>query len=94
MTRKTMPIKEIIVSQVKRTKKVTLVKRMKKEYYGDLDNRNLADNRTFWRTVRPFLSNKSIENEKIVLVEKEYILINDSSVGKVVNNFFLTLLKQ
>ena len=67
---------------------------MKKEYYGDLDNRNLADNRTFWRTVRPFLSNKSIENEKIVLVEKEYILINDSSVGKVVNNFFLTLLKQ
>ena len=94
MTRKTMPIKEIIVSQVKRTKKVTLVKRMKKEYYGDLDNRNFADNRTFWRTVRPFLSNKSIENEKIVLLEKEYILINDSSVGKVVNNFFLTLLKQ
>ena len=94
MTRKTMPIKEIIVSQVKRTKKVTLVKRMKKEYYGDLDNRNFAVNRTFWRTVRPFLSNKSIENEKIVLVEKEYILINDSSVGKVVNNFFLTLLKQ
>ena len=94
MTRKSMPIKEIIVSLVKRTKKVTLVKRTKKEHYGDLDNRNFVDSRTFWRTVRPFLFNISIENEKIVLVEKEYILTNDSSGRKVLNNFFLTLLKQ
>ena len=50
---------------------VSLLRRTKKEYYGNLDPRKVADNRTFWRTVKPFLSNKSVENEKIILVEKE-----------------------
>ena len=51
--------------------RVSLLRRTKKEYYGKLDPRKVADNRTFWRTVKPFLSNKSVENEKIILVEKE-----------------------
>ena len=49
---------------------VSLLRRTKKEYYGNLDPRKVADNRTFWRTVKPSLSNKSVENEKIILVEK------------------------
>ena len=67
---------------------VSLLRRTKKEYYGNLDPRKIADNRTFWRTVKPFLSNKSVENEKIILVEKEEILTKDNSVAKVLNNFF------
>ena len=30
---------------------VSLLRRTKKEYYGNLDLRKVADNRTFWRTV-------------------------------------------
>ena len=43
---------------------VSLLRRMKKEYYGNLDPEKLADNRTFWKTVKRFFSNKSVENEK------------------------------
>ena len=50
---------------------VSLLRKTKKEYYGNLDLRNVADNRTFCRTVKPFLSNKSVEKEKLILVEKE-----------------------
>ena len=39
------------------------------------------------------LFNKSIENEKIILVEKEEILTNDSSVATVLNNFFSNIVK-
>ena len=67
---------------------VSLLRRTKKEYYGNLDSKKVTDNRTFWRTVKPFLSNKYIENEKLILVEKEEIVTNDSSVAKVLNNFF------
>ena len=43
---------------------VSLLRRTRKEYYGNLDPKKVAYNRKFWRTVKPFLSNKSIENEK------------------------------
>ena len=60
---------------------VSLLRRTKKEYYGNLDPRKIVDNRTFRRTVKPFLSNKSVENEKITLEEKEEVLTNDKSVA-------------
>ena len=44
---------------------VFLLRRTKKEYYGSFDPRKVADNRTFWRTAKPFLSDKSVENEKL-----------------------------
>ena len=72
---------------------MSLLRRTKKEYYGNLDPRKVANNRTLWRTVRPFLSNKSVENEKIILVEKEEVLRKDNSVTKVLNNFFSNIVR-
>ena len=71
----------------------SLLRRTKKEHYGNLDPRKVAENRTFWRTVKSFLSNKSVENEKIILAEKEEILTKDNSVAKVLNNFFSNIVK-
>ena len=76
----------------KRNYCMSLLRRTKKEYYGNSDPRKVVGNRTFWRTVKPFLSNKSVENEKIILVEKEEILTKDNSVTKVLVSF-LTLLR-
>ena len=72
---------------------VCLLTRTKKEYYRNLDPWKVVNNRTFWRRVKPFLSNKSVENEKIILVEKEEILTKDNSVAKVLNNFFSNIVK-
>ena len=72
---------------------VPLLRKTKKKYYGNLDSRKIKDNRTFWRTVKPFLSNKSVENVKIILVEKEEILTKDNSFAKALNNFFSNIVK-
>ena len=83
--------KKVFVKQ--RNYCVSLFSRTKKEDYGHLDPKKVAENRTIWRIVKPFLSNKSIENEKIILVEKEEILTNDSAVSEVLNNFFSNIVK-
>ena len=72
---------------------MSLLRRAKKECYENLNPKKVADNRTFRRTIKPFLSNKSGENEKIILAEKEEVLANGSSVAKVLNNFFSNIVR-
>ena len=36
---------------------------------GNLNPEKITDNRTFWRTFKPYLCNNAIANEKIVLLE-------------------------
>ena len=47
----------------------------------------------FWKTVKPMLSNKFINNEKITLVDNEKIITNDKEVAKVLNEFFSNIIK-
>ena len=36
-----------------------LYKKERKRYYTNLDVRNVTDNKTFWRTMKPFFSDKA-----------------------------------
>ena len=35
---------------------VSLVRKSKKLYYGNLDEKKVTDNKTFWKTIKPFLT--------------------------------------
>ena len=48
---------------------VTLLRKVKKEYYDNQDEKHVTDNKTFWKTVKPFLSDKTVNSPKITLVE-------------------------
>ena len=48
---------------------VTLLRKVKKEYYDSQDEKHVTDNKTFWKTVKPFLSDKTVNSPKITLVE-------------------------
>ena len=41
---------------------VSLLRKTKKQYYGDLNEKNVLDNKEFWKTVKPFLSDKCLLN--------------------------------
>ena len=45
--------------------------------------KNVCDNKTFWRVVKPLLSNKIISNEKITIVEGDKIIRSDKKTAKV-----------
>ena len=59
---------------------VSLLRKTKKEYYSNLDERNVTDNRKFWKTVKPFLSDKIVSTQKIILVESDKIISNTAQI--------------
>ena len=50
--------------------------------------KNVSDNKKFWKTVKPFLSDKVTTFSKISLVEKGGIISDESKVVNAFSNFF------
>lgn len=64
------------------------------EYYGNLDEGNIGNNKTFWKVVnKQLLSTKIKYDEKITLVEENMIIKPDRETTKVLNNFFSNIIK-
>ena len=55
---------------------VTLCEKVR-EYFNNLNEKNVCDNKKFWRVVKPLLSNKVISNEKITIFEGDKIIRSD-----------------
>ena len=51
---------------------------------------DITDNKKFWKTVKPILSDKGRSNSKITLIEDEKIISNDEEVAETLNNYFVT----
>ena len=41
-----------------RNYRLTLVRKAKKDYYNNLDHENVTDNKTFWKSIKPFFLKK------------------------------------
>ena len=53
------------------------------------------DNQTFWKTVKPYLSDKaSNSGGKMTLLENDSILTDDKDIAKSMNNFFINITKK
>ena len=48
---------------------VTILRKRKREYFNNLNEIDVWDNKIFWKVVKPLLSNKIISNETITIVE-------------------------
>ena len=72
---------------------ISLLRKTKRSCCSNLNKKNVTDNRKFWKTVKPVLSNKFVNNEKITLVDNEKIITNDKEVAKVLNEFFSNIIK-
>ena len=52
-----------------------------------------VDNKTFWKTVRTFFSDKPPSDEKINLLEKNKVVKADTTAVNVLNTFFSTIIR-
>ena len=68
-----------------RTKCVTILRQAEKKYYKDLDIKDLADNRNFWRSVKPLFNDKVRTSSTIVVMENEKIVSEDRAVADILN---------
>ena len=67
---------------------VSLTRKTIKDYYSNLDEKCVIDNKKFWKTVKPFLSDKTMMDDNITLVENDEITTDDLKVAEIFNNFF------
>ena len=51
----------------------------------------MADNKIFWKTVKPYLSDKlvKIDNDKIHLSENGELIKSEFETAEVLNNFYI-----
>ena len=61
-----------------------LYKKERKKFYSQLDIRNITDNKLFWKTMKPFLSEKCSYASKISLVHNDNVIFDQDTF----NNFF------
>ena len=59
---------------------VNLLRKTKKDYFNDLNIKNITDN-------MPYFSNKGLNSSSLILSEKNKIVTNDQDIANIVNNY-------
>ena len=72
---------------------VSLLRKTKGEYYSNLDEKKICNNKTFWKIVKPMLSKKIKSNERITLIENDEIIKTENRTAKVLNAFFSNIVQ-
>ena len=71
-----------------------LLKREKKKYYNNLNLNILKDNKQFWKTIRPFFSDKQKDYQAdFTLIDNDEVTSNDNEVAEKFNNFFTDVIE-
>ena len=65
-----------------------LLRKTKKDYFNDLHITNITDNKAFWKTIKPYFSNKGLNSSSLILSQKNKIVTNDQDIANIMNNYF------
>ena len=67
---------------------VSLLRKTKKRYYENLNEKFVVDNKLFWKIVKPLLSDNVAGKDEIHLIENNELIKTDLETAEVLNNFF------
>ena len=79
---------------------VRLIRQTKKQCFSNLNTNVVTENKTIWKTLKPFLTNKVKTKSKITLIEKnkdswikpsEELISDEEKVAEIFNNFFVNI---
>ena len=54
----------------------------------------MTDNKKFWQTVKPLSSNKVKAKTVIKLVENDAVIVDESEIAKIFNEYFVNIEEQ
>ena len=69
------------------------MRKTKKAYFEKLNLKEIGDNKTFWKTVRPYFSDKDNKSSKITLVENNIVIADEKRVAELMNKYFINITK-
>ena len=83
---------------------VSMIRKEKKNYFSNINSSDITDNKFFWKTVKPFFTEKIQIKSKITLIENhtifhddrddeniEEIISEDNEISEVFNNYFINI---
>ena len=72
---------------------ITLLRKANRNYFADLDNRILKDNRKLSKTVNPLFSKKAYQKESVTIISKdtEETITKNEELGETFNSFFSSM---
>ena len=69
------------------------MKKSKKIYFENLNEKDILDNKLFWKTIKPSLSDKVMTRDRINLSEKGELVKTELETAEVLNKFFSNIAK-
>ena len=71
-----------------RNRCVSLLRKAKKSFYGNLNPSIICANKKFWKNVKPLFSEKVTCSQNITLIENNVIIDDDKVISETFNDFF------
>ena len=72
-----------------------LNKSTKKAYFADISRKCFVSNKTFWNTVKPFLTNKGfLTNENIAIKCKGEIITDTTKIADIFNTHYINIIEK
>ena len=74
---------------------VSLRRKCMKNYLKKLTEKDLTTNKSFWKFMRPFLTNKGfIGNNDITLIHKNKIISDEKQLTKLFNSYYINIVEK
>ena len=70
-----------------------LLRQTKEKYFNNINVKKVSDNKTLWKSVKPFFSNKGLNSNNILLVEGNEIISDDGKIATIINMYFTNITK-
>ena len=67
---------------------VSLLRKMKKDFYEKLKPSSICDNILFWKVTKPLCSDKAVSSNSITLIENKEIVSDDQKIANIFSSFF------
>ena len=75
-----------------RTINRSLVRKAKKNYYNNLDQKNVLHNKYFWKTIDPCFLNKRASSSRNSLIEED-IVQDNKEIANIFNEYFVNIVE-
>ena len=74
---------------------LSLRRKCKKNYLKKLTEKDLTTNKSFWKFMKPFLTNKGfIGNNDITLIHKNKIIPSEKQMTKKLNSYYINIVEK
>ena len=70
---------------------VSPLRKTKRNYFKNVKIQDITDNKKFWKTIRPYFSDKGYNQIKITVVEKDSIITDEKKIATLMNNYFINI---